>query len=200
GETLTFVRCGSHKDRPLQADNLHLDIWHRGENVLFDGGSYKYNTDPSTIKYFMGTASHNSVMLGDYDQMEKGARFIWYHWTQAIKAQVEEQADSYIFEGDISAFRQINSKIIHSRKITKLKGKSVWRIEDTIRNKPGDLEMVQLWHGGQMIHISSKDQDAQPLIVKKEKGWKSDYYGIKQQADQYKVTTSNNKIITEIRL
>lgn len=200
GETLTFIRCGSHKDRPLQADNLHLDIWHQGENVLFDGGSYKYNTDPSTIKYFMGTASHNSVMLEDFDQMEKGARFIWYHWTQAIKAQVEEQAEDYTFEGEISAFRQIDAKIRHNRKVTKLIGKPVWIIEDTVKNKPGNLEMVQYWHGGQMLHITSQDQDAQPLPVKKEKGWKSDYYGIKQEADQYKVITSNNKIITEINL
>src|SRR5690606_4340052 len=53
-ETITFIRCGNHKDRPAQADNLHLDIWHKGENVLFDGGSYKYNTDQKLLKYFMG--------------------------------------------------------------------------------------------------------------------------------------------------
>src|SRR5690606_2810610 len=56
--TLTFIRCGSYKDRPAQADNLHIDIWHKGENILFDGGTYKYNTDPKLLKYFMGTKSH----------------------------------------------------------------------------------------------------------------------------------------------
>ena len=62
-DTLTFIRCGNHKDRPSQADNLHLDIWYKGENILLDGGSYKYNTSDEDIKYFMGTASHNTVML-----------------------------------------------------------------------------------------------------------------------------------------
>src|SRR5690606_34962987 len=41
----TFIRCGNHKDRPAQADNLHIDIWDRGENILRDSGTYKYNTD-----------------------------------------------------------------------------------------------------------------------------------------------------------
>src|SRR5690606_11649104 len=42
GDILTFIRCGNHKDRPHQADNLHIDIWYQGRNLLFDAGSYKY--------------------------------------------------------------------------------------------------------------------------------------------------------------
>src|SRR5690606_26557495 len=117
GETLTFVRCGSHKDRPHQADNLHIDIWHQGKNILFDAGSYKYNTDAVTLKYFMGTESHNAVMLNGHDQMEKGARFIWYYWSQAIQTQVTEEKEHFTFEGEISAFRNLNPKIKHKRTI-----------------------------------------------------------------------------------
>ncbi len=112
--TLTFIRCGNHKDRPSQADNLHLDVWHNGENILLDAGSYKYNTDNETLKYFMGTASHNTVMLDDYDQMKKGSRFIWYNWTQCKNASLDENEKSFHFKGIISAFEHVGKEILHS--------------------------------------------------------------------------------------
>jgi len=81
-DSLTFIRCGAYKDRPFQADNLHLDIWVNGDNILRDAGSYLYNTDEKWVKYFAGTASHNTVMLGEYDQMRRGPRFVWYDWVK----------------------------------------------------------------------------------------------------------------------
>ncbi|WP_303687299.1 heparinase II/III family protein, partial [Nonlabens dokdonensis] len=50
----TFVRCGAYKDRPAQSDNLHIDIWVDGINVLRDSGSYKYNTEKELLNYFNG--------------------------------------------------------------------------------------------------------------------------------------------------
>ena len=92
-----MVRCGNHRTRPTQADNLHLDIWYQGDNLFHDGGSYRYNTAESDSKYFRGTNSHNTVMLGDFDQMEKGPRFVWYHWTQCEFAQCSENEDWLVF-------------------------------------------------------------------------------------------------------
>ena len=60
-DKFSFIRSGNHKDRPSQADNLHLDIWVDGVNLLRDSGSYKYNSTPDDTKYFMGTSSHNTV-------------------------------------------------------------------------------------------------------------------------------------------
>ena len=68
GDSFTAIRCGNHKDRPAQADNLHLDISVNGNNLLRDAGTYKYNTDKEFSKFFFGTKSHNTVMLGDHDQ------------------------------------------------------------------------------------------------------------------------------------
>lgn len=200
GETLTFVRCGSHKDRPHQADNLHLDIWHEGRNLLFDAGSYKYNTDPETLRYFMGTMSHNSVMLNGYDQMEKGTRFIWYHWTQSLNAEVGADKEGYRFEGEISAFGNLDKKITHRRIVKKLKGKHSWIIEDHISHKPVDIPMVQYWHGDDIVEITSKDQRGATLSVLKEKGWKSDYYGVKAEVGQWKVVNEGSTIITQINI
>ena len=54
GNTKTFIRCGAYKDRPYQSDNLHIDIWIDGKNVLRDNGSYQYNTSKELINYFNG--------------------------------------------------------------------------------------------------------------------------------------------------
>ena len=31
--------------RPSQADALHLDLWHRGVNLLRDAGTFSYNAE-----------------------------------------------------------------------------------------------------------------------------------------------------------
>jgi hypothetical protein len=198
--TLTFIRCGKHKDRPGQADNLHMDIWYKGENILFDGGTYKYNTDPGIVKYFMGTASHNSVMLGTHDQMEKGPRFIWFNWTQSFKAKVYEKDGIYGFVGEISAFRHLDPRITHLRKMRKTKGQEQWEIEDFISKKPKDIKMRQYWHSIEDLLINSKDSEHNIVPILKEKGMKSDYYGLKEDADQYITEVETDYICTTISI
>ena len=78
GGTKTFIRCGKYKDRPSQADNLHIDIWVDGVNYFRDSGTYKYNTTEEYLNYFNGTSSHNTVSVDNKNQMLKGKRFIWY--------------------------------------------------------------------------------------------------------------------------
>lgn len=199
-ESLTFIRCGDHKDRPAQADNLHLDIWHKGKNILFDGGSYKYNTDTKTLKYFMGTASHNTVMLNDYDQMLKGSRFIWYNWTQSLKVDISEQENAYCFEGTISAFKELRSGIKHSRKVIKVKEQQEWIIEDVISGKPEEIKVKQYWHVLPGIKIDSKGGEGNEISFYKGKGMRSDYYGMKKEEDQLIAETTGDKIVTTIKI
>lgn len=199
-ESLTFIRCGNHKNRPAQADNLHLDIWHKGENILFDGGSYKYNTDKAQLKYFMGTRSHNTVMLDDHDQMLKGDRFIWYNWSQAIEAIASENDQEYIFEGEILAFTYLGEDIRHHRVLRKRKNEPVWLVEDRIINKPPELQMQQLWHKLPQVSLSAYDIANKELSVQQESGWRSDYYGIKKAIDQQLFVTEGDTIKTSLEL
>lgn len=199
-ESITFIRCGSHKDRPAQADNLHLDIWYQGANVLFDGGSYKYNTQPSVLKYFMGTESHNTVMLDDHDQMQKGPRFIWYNWSQAEGAKTGSDSESFEFEGTIQAFSYISKGIKHTRRVRKTKGKPEWIVEDEISGKPHGAAMKQIWHALDKIRIDCSDVNANPIILEAQKRWRSDYYGVKVESDQLVASTDTNKITARITI
>ena len=193
---LTFIRCGNHKDRPAQADNLHIDLWYNGENILGDSGSYKYNTSKENLGFFMGTKGHNTVTIEDKSQMLKGSRFIWYYWTQKIYQKNHETETEYIFEGEISAFKYINKKITHKRKIQKIKNEPIWIVSDEITNC-NHLLKKQLWHG----EISKIDfhatENKNEIIPSKSKSYISSYYGEKLDQDSISFQF-NNSITTNI--
>ncbi|MCD8186104.1 MAG: heparinase II/III family protein [Rikenellaceae bacterium] len=194
-DSLTFIRCGNHKDRPSHADNLHLDLWYQGENILPDAGSYKYNADERTLKYFMGTESHNSVMLSGHDQMRKGARFIWYDWTQCLGVQVTEEDDYYEFQGEISCFGFLSPRIRHQRIVRISKSKPEWTITDRISPKPKECSLRQIWHTGEKkLRILSE------IEPEKTESYYSSYYGRKEAIDQYTLVTDQETLTTTIRI
>jgi hypothetical protein len=202
-DSMTYIRCGKHKDRPAQADNLHLDIWYKGFNIFRDNGSYLYNSEPELLRFFMGTQSHNTIVLDDFDQMLKGPRFIWYDWSQAIKADIKEFANQYEFSGSISAFKYLGKEIQHKRKILKSKDIPKWIIEDEIIGTE-KYNMNQLWHFNpeveNMIRIEAKDVFGKKLTKQVKEGWYSSYYGIKDATNYWIFSTDKRKIITEIEI
>jgi hypothetical protein len=197
-ETLTFIRCGKHNDRPAHADNLHVDIWYKGKNIFLDGGTYKYNASDEELKYFMGTASHNTVILDNHDQMLKGARFIWYYWSQAMNVRLKEENEYFEFRGKVSCFRHLSTDIIHERIIRKYKNKPEWHITDIIHNKPDDRQMQQLWHfpGNNRLRCESSNP------FKKEKSFYSSCYGQKELVNKVIFTADKkeNRIKTTITI
>jgi hypothetical protein len=202
-DTLSFIRCGNHKDRPSQADNLHLDLWADGRNILGDSGSYKYNADGNDLRYFFGTLSHNSVMLGDFDQMKKGGRFIWYYWTQAIKAGWKEYEDYYEFNGSIRAYQQVDTNIVHSRTVRKYKGKWKWEVTDEVDHDT-NLAIHQLWHpipfANLQITFIAYDKAGKLLPPKKRKGWHSAKYGVKKETEMLFFSSATKQIRTIIEI
>jgi hypothetical protein len=198
-DALTFIRCGSHKDRPSHADNLHLDIWVNGENILRDAGSYKYNTDEETLKYFFGTTSHNTVMLNGYDQMLKGSRFIWYYWSQAVGASIEDHADYLLFKGTVKVFQHVAADITHTRTVKKYKNKLRWEIIDVLEHNT-EYPMLQIWNpapGFAEKYLISATDETGILKPEMQQGWYSGLYGQKERTDKI-VFSSREKQITTI--
>jgi hypothetical protein len=201
-DSLTFIRCGNHKDRPSQADNLHLDIWYKSDNIFFDAGSYKYNDpDKTIIRYFTGTGSHNTVMLNGTDQMLKGSRFIWYYWTQAKEVITKETEDEYYIDGTISAFRQLDKSCRHRRVIRKLKAKPEWIIEDYVYSNEIH-ELRQLWHTKDRyvdnIELFAQNQIDNNLQLQHTEGWYSELYGVKKKSVELYFTSEEPYIKTKI--
>ena len=143
-DVLIFINCVTYQVRPMQADNLHIDLWYKGENLLVDGGSYRYNAEPETVRYFMGTESHNTVMLGPHDQMLKGPRFIWLNWTKAIQAGWKEGEHKAVFEGTIRAFAHLG-KFLHHRRVEIMPTEKKLLVTDRVEGKH-KWPVRQLWH------------------------------------------------------
>lgn len=194
GDVFSFIRCGQYKGIST-CDQQHLDIWINGENLLMDSGSYTYNTDKRTVKYYSGTESHNTVMLDDYDQMLKGPRFMWFYPSSIKNVDVIETENEYIYTGCVECFKYLGKNILHKRSIRKVKNKKVWRVEDEIINKPSDVSIRQLWHTmSEDITIYS---DA---VARNEHGMYSRYYGVQLPNKQIEIRTDKNLIRTTISI
>jgi hypothetical protein len=173
--SFTFVRCGNHKNRPSHADNLHMDVWVNGKNLLRDSGTYKYNTDKEIVDYFAGTNGHNTVSVDSQSQMSKGSRFIWFYWTQSRAAIWTEVNDYFIFNGSISAFRFLNNKAVHNRTIKIAKNCNQWIVKDEVLHLD-NYTKKQLWHfDDATISFSSLDNNFIDQI-----SFDSSYYGQKK--------------------
>lgn len=204
--TLTFIRNARYQYRPYQADNLHLDIWIDGENVLQDAGTYLYNTDSYWLNYFSGTSSHNTVKLGNYNQMKKGLRFTWFNWIKKSNSSFslhnEAKDSDFIFVGEFEGFKELGKGIIHRRIVTKKSADLHWIVEDWIENLADDLPMNQLWHVSENFFANYKLKaflhSGNELFPKKEIRWVSETYGQKKAIPKLVFTTKERYIRTEL--
>ena len=194
-ESLTMLVCTQYKDRPAHADGLHLDVWYKGSNILFDAGSYKYNTTDELKRYFNGSESHNTVMLDKYDHMLKGPRFIWLNWIKKSEIEIYETPKFISFIGKIDAYNYLNKRIRITRKVVKFKDTPVWEVEDRIIAKPENLKFIQLWHTNysNVNLVSSGDMNEQ-------KGFVSNLYAVKEISRQLSFSSTTSYIKTTISI
>lgn len=193
-DTLTFMRCGKWNGKQGCTDELHLDIWHNGENVLFDGGSYSYNTTPKLVRYFSGTESHNTVMIGDNDQMQKGPRFVWMYPPTILKTDVFETDQEYAISGQIVAFKHLGNNIIVKRELRKKKGLLEWYVLDSVLNY-GAEDARQLWHSRPSNLVIESNSNTRETGV----AFYSNYYGMKDSCTKT-VYKFNKEIKTKLMI
>lgn len=196
---MLVLNCVSYKDRPQQADGLHLDLWYDGQNILWDAGSYRYNTDAELVKYFFGTESHNTVMLGQHDQMLKAGRFIWLGWSDRVFAGWKAHGKSVEFSGAVKAFTYLGD-ITHQRTVTI--GDDIITVSDMISGKNGS-SLRQLWHLNPSAESRVKIQTrftGLPCDVIRSERYYSPTYGVLEKSNQLEFVTTENTITTEIIL
>ena len=199
--TFTFLRCGNHKHRPSQADNLHLDLWFEDQNIMRDAGTFQYNGAQELNSFYFGTRSHNTIQIGNLDQMLKGERFIWYYRTSCIKAEMNETETEWHFTGSIKAFRQTGKWIMHKREVTKKKNIPFWEITDTVSDH-ADLPVTQIWNPSAYFYnhfeISAVDENGNSIQPDYPIGYFSETYGIKEEIKQIHFTSKGSQIKTII--
>ncbi|RMF60913.1 MAG: hypothetical protein D6748_02955 [Calditrichaeota bacterium] len=148
-------RCGTPPDRFGQADQLHVDLFYQGHNLLPDGGSYLYNDELRYHAFFMGTRSHNTIRIDNSDQMLLWRRFKWLFKSFA-RLNLANWEDRHL-EGVVEGFRYLTRGIIHKRIVR-------WEAEqlvivDQISNNDREEHLVTLhWQ----VDAEQMDWDRNP--------------------------------------
>lgn len=160
GPAWVMLRYPRFRFRPSHADALHVDLWLRGVNVLRDAGSYSYNTAPEWLRYFPGTASHNTVQFDDTDQMPRLSRFLFGSWLRTDGLQPVCEVNGLVKCG--AAYRNGQGHH-HGRTVTL--GADALVVEDTISGftrhavlrwhlPPGDWLVTDQGVGSELCRIT----------------------------------------------
>lgn len=115
-----------YKTRPAHMDGLHIDLWHKGKNLLCDSGTYSYarKMGAELIK----SAAHNTVIVQNLEQMNIYKSFLIFDWTNRSDVQFAEER----FSGTMNS----KNGYEHTRKI--IKTKQGYEITDIVRGN-GDF-------------------------------------------------------------
>ena len=114
-----------YRSRPAHMDQLHVDLWVGGINVLCDGGTFSYAD--SLGKKLITNESHNTAVYESNPQMKQKGPFFLYDWTE--RGQIRGNRDSFYGE-----MRSKNG-YTHSRAVKMISGG--YRITDYIKGKNG---------------------------------------------------------------
>ncbi len=128
-----FMRCGSFRHRPSQADLLHVDLWWRGQAIALDAGTYSYNAPAPWDNVLAGSAFHNSVTVDGEDQMKRAGRFLWLPWAQGWVRQQARSAGGALayWEGEHDGYCRLKAPVVHRRSVVRL-GSDHWLVVDAL--------------------------------------------------------------------
>lgn len=181
GGSTAVLRYPRFRFRPGQADALHLDLWHGGRNLLRDAGSFSYNVEAQWLRYFPGTASHNTVEFDGRDQMPRLSRFLFGDWLRTCSLEPLVRGDGVV---SCAAGYRDGKGAAHARhvrlgadslqvcdEVSGFAGKAVlrWRLE------PGDwlLDGNGASNGAQRLSVTGNVPIVRCELVE---GWESRYY------------------------
>lgn len=128
--TWAYLRAAHLSARPGHADQLHLDLWWRGNNIACDAGSYLYNAPPPWDNSLARTAVHNTLMVGGQEQMTHAGRFLWLDRAQAevLEYNPHPQNGQIWAVAQHDGYRKVG--LIHRRKVCW--DGAGWLVEDDI--------------------------------------------------------------------
>ena len=134
------IRTARYQNRPFQADQLHVDLWEGGRNILLDAGTYSYNAPPPWENSLAGTIVHNTATIDGMDQMTRAGRFLWLDWAQAKLIS----GGNDLCEAYHDGYRGIGVR--HTRRVQRSQG-GLWDVWDTFTegSKRAKHQVVIQW-------------------------------------------------------
>jgi heparinase II/III-like protein len=190
-----IIRCTDFRSRPSHADQLHVDLWWRGNNIACDAGTYLYSGAGIWRNGLAHTAAHNTVTVDHQDQMKMVSRFTWTNWSHG---KVFKHGEN-LWQGEQDGYKPVT----HKRTVIALNG-DCWLVVDHLEEKqihhyalhwllddfPYEQQenlillsldsvkykvQVGLVHGKSVFSVVRGDPNST-------RGWRSRYYGDKEPA------------------
>jgi hypothetical protein len=126
-----FLRCPiQFRHRPSQADMLHVDIWHGGQPVVHDGGTFSYNSSERFVT-LKCAAQHNVLTVDGAEPLRKFSRFLYLPWPTGQAAETERGG----FRASHDGYAQLG---VHwMREVSPRAGSDGFSVRDTIKGASG---------------------------------------------------------------
>jgi hypothetical protein len=124
-----LLRAAQFRSRPGHSDQLHVDLWWRGENVALDPGSYLYQAPVPWDGGLAEAEVHNTLTVDGDDPMERAGPFLWLDWAQAEFLGMWESRDGSI---QVAAAEHRGYRGITHRRTLVRAGESVWIVVDDV--------------------------------------------------------------------
>jgi asparagine synthase (glutamine-hydrolysing) len=197
-QSKAIIRCTDWQvadARPSHADQLHLDLWFRGQNVACDAGTYLYSGQGIWRNGLARTSVHNTVIVDDRDQMKMVSRFTWTNWPKGRVLQRKEN----LWQGEHDGYKPV----IHKRTVMALNGDR-WLVMDDLRDSQShhyalhwllnnypyeqqeNLILLSIDSMRHKMQVGVAEGKATFSVVrgdeKSTRGWRSKYYGEKEPA------------------
>ncbi|MEN4011210.1 MAG: heparinase II/III family protein [Bellilinea sp.] len=77
------LRAAKFTSRPAHADQLQVHIWHHGQPLVLDAGTFAYNLPPPWQNGLAGAEIHNAPVINGKQPMIRAGKFHWLEWDQA---------------------------------------------------------------------------------------------------------------------
>jgi asparagine synthase (glutamine-hydrolysing) len=215
-----FVRCAVFRDRPGQADMLHVDLWWRGINIAMDSGTYSYNTAKPWNNPFAHTPYHNTVTVDGRDQMDRIGTFLWFPWLRGKVRCMKRSSVGHItyWEGSHDGYRRLSSSVNHRRGILRL-GEESWLVMDQLKgstlhryrlnwlfpdiayrwDEPQGLLTLSTEAGPYCIQMQPLDRKGVYCLIcgddTSPRGWRAPYYAAREPALSVELTVESREVI-----
>lgn len=199
GEGKAIIRCTDFRERPSHADQLHVDLWWRGQNIVCDAGTYLYNGQEPWQNGLAHTNVHNTVTVDESDQMSWFSRFTWGEWARGRVLFRGERG----WQGEHDGYARLGVR--HVRSVLALEGDRWlivdhlvahqshhyslhWLINDLPYSVTPENCLVCLYPESHRLHIrmglleGKGDLSLVRGDPNSRRGWRSRYYGHKEPA------------------
>ena len=146
-ESWAMLRCCDNGDRTAHYDQLHVDLWWRGLNVLPDCGTYQYYVPgrPDVEAYFKTAAAHNTVEIDGENPLELVSPYLFLPAMQARILRAELSGDGPLWlHAEHYDYDRKPWRVRHRRAVLAM-SETLWVVVDDVLGR-GEHALALRWH------------------------------------------------------